>query len=351
MPTITSTDLMSILNWLYINGERTINLETPFIERPIMTISLSDNSQNWRIHLIVEKNDFSVSEKESEIQYADVGVYLMASGVIYPSNWNGAMEELRNFVKERLNRGSKFPRIAFDTSALMRRHFTHIDRHLRPDPKKSRNTAGYGYLLCSGVRKELVSWEAKYKREDAKRLSSAYPERYHNFSSFLGQPKYPQRKYWLGFVEIEKMKDTRLLAQCESQNPTSEREGDRDLKIIESLIKHSKEQDEDVITITADREFAANAHKMNLRSILLEMYPQQATSKEHLVDWTILCDTLYVFAVLCGTIRVRWNDNHHVSIAGIWAGKKEEHWYAEKTSVKTDHTGLNRVLDIVEKLS
>ncbi|NWF96616.1 MAG: hypothetical protein HXY34_10795 [Candidatus Thorarchaeota archaeon] len=345
--------LMAFLNWLYMQREEVFELEVPYLKKPVLKVEIPSDSQRGRVHSIITQSDFGDLTPGSSLKYDDILTCLLASGVVQPVNWSEATQEIEGFVRRDLTGGERFGLIAFDTNALMFRCYSLFERHTRTGQSRMRSPT-YGYLLSSGVQRELAPLEFKYKQEDISKMKDQYQCAWFDFRDYLNQPGDNQRRFWLGRVEAANMQGSKNCVKCESELPTSPKEkgGDKDLVIIDSLVNHSKRQNVDAMVISYDDQFVATAHQLGLRGIRLD---RPATgSLEHSTyetEWTAIRDLIYVFSVLFGAVRAAWQQDEWTLFQGIWPGKKEENWMAEEVSVSTDDPRLSDILMMARRLA
>ena len=231
--------------------------------------------------------------------------------------------------------------IAFDTNLYYDQFFTQLSSLL--DKKYGKPKYPIYFLLSEGVKKELITYEYKYKVDDIEDLKGncAYPD---IVEEFFNQNKLNARIKHLGHIDFLKCNENVYSKIIEEDK--SIYKSDMDSRIIQGLLKEIRQQNIKLYLYSLDSDFIARARgNRNLITKHLEKIPQSKLEKKYSCDWEMFNRFLYNLAITFGAIIIKFPNGTNLILYGIWRGKKLNDW--EKENIKI--TFSNKLLDRIHK--
>ncbi|MBD3158835.1 MAG: hypothetical protein GF309_08620 [Candidatus Lokiarchaeota archaeon] len=327
---MTRNQQYAIFNW-FLNKEITeFSIEIPWLSDSIIEVSLSEDSPTADIKILADEDTMDGVPGREEISSYNFRDTLVAAGIVKPGGWDDTISTLDDETNRNLYAGDRPCRIVFDTNAFLRRYFTLIHRTLY-ELKERTSLAGWGYVVTSGIREEMASYEKKYSHNVLNGYNGRYSESWFDFHQFFNQLMGVDRMFRMGSIECEKMIQTGRCLRVRSDRG--------DTNIIRALAEHSRNQGVDLIAVTEDSDFIAKCKSHEIQGHRLDI-PQEIDTS-YRIDWLNLSELLYVLALRFGAVRLLWHHSTSAQMLGIWLGKKEEPWKNENVLVRPDAATLS----------
>lgn len=322
---MTPNQQYSIFNWFLRKSTTKFSIEIPWLSNPIIEVSLHQDRPNADIEVLTEYDTFDNIPDAEDIDSREFKAMLVTAGVLKPDGWDEAISTIEGETDRNLYEGDRPCRVVFDTNAFLRRYFTLVDRALRRR-NAGNSMLGWGYVVTSGIRRELTVYENKYKSGTLKDYENAHGDSWFDFSEFNNQLTSSDRLFRIGSIDCEKMMQSGRCLRVSSKKGDS--------NIIDGLQKHSHYQSVDLIAVAEDNDFVSKCKPSEIRACRLDIPKFRGHISN--INWLELSELLYVLAVRFGAIRLLWDNSKTTEIQGIWRGKKEKPWINEQVLVRPD---------------
>ncbi|TFF88002.1 MAG: hypothetical protein EU549_03805 [Promethearchaeota archaeon] len=342
---LSVNELTLLLNELYIDSCNEFKIIDGLYGLELLNIKLDDEIKiDLRSNLDDIKNAYYKVPKEYRREFPDKLKYfdIFIKSGFYFKKYQGEFEGVLNEI-DNLNilEGDMPIAIAFDTNLYYDQFFSHFSCILK---NKYRNTKYPIYFLLSeGVKKELITYEDKYKGEDIDKFRQFCPYR-DIVDEFFNQNKFHSRIKHLGHMDFLKCNEGVYSKIIDEEVSINRR--DMDSRIIEGLIKEIHNQNIKLFLFSEDSDFIARARgNRNLIAKHLERIPLWKLEEKYSCNWEIFDRFLYILAITFGAIIIDIQDYPQLIIHGIWRGKKLFDWEKENVKIITS----NPILDKIEK--
>ncbi len=312
---ITRQRLIVLLNELHYSGVKAIEVSYPPIDL-LYSISLGE-----RCGLsILSKTEYdkkridvagTIGEYGNEIpNYNNYIDLLTASGILPPKNAEEIEKEINEKCRRDIFKGDKMLFIGFDTNILMHR----LNRMIL-DIYGNKGGLCLSYLLSRELARK---WDRKYKYEKLQELPSLMAF----MKNFPNQPMLSARQARLGSVEYRFIRNNPHTREIMSGDGA-------DLEIVDSYKKFERDNDVDVVLVSADMNFAGMARDAHMNVISVKK--QTNTPERMEIDWGQAAELIYASAVIYGYVSL-----NGIDIYGIWTGKADDDWNAENLSISVN---------------
>ncbi|MEJ2294146.1 MAG: hypothetical protein P8Y23_05200 [Candidatus Lokiarchaeota archaeon] len=235
--------------------------------------------------------------------------------------------------------GDMLSALAFDTNLYYDQIFTQFSKMLRKRYKIPKYPINF--LVSEGVRKELLTYEAKYKNEDIEDLKGkcADPDL---IEDFWNQNKLNARIKHLAHTDYLKCFDS-VYSKLVQEDTTIEN-ADMDTKIIEGLAKEIRQQRIKLYLFSQDKDFISRARGIrNIIPIYLEKIPFSKLKDKITCGWGKFSRFLYILAITFGVITLQFGENENMQLYGIWRGKGLNDWENENVKLSSNNPILKKV--------
>ena len=227
----------------------------------------------------------------------------------------------------------------FDTNLYYDQFFTQLSSLLEKKYRKPKYPIYF--LLSEGVKKELITYEHKYKVDDIEKMKEncAYPD---IIEEFFNQNKFKARIKHLGHIDFLKCNEnvySKIIEEDESID-----KNDMDSRIIQGLIKEIRQQNIKLYLYSQDSDFIARARgNRNLITKHLEKIPQSMLKNKYCCEWVLFNRFLYNLVITFGTIIIEIPNSPNLFLYGIWRGKKLNDWEKENLKILSSNPILKRI--------
>lgn len=332
--------LMVLLNELHRAGQRKILIFMPYLQKPIFSIDLSQESRSdatSTVEFLMGLRDYQkfldglklrVAQREIP-DYGTLQALLLQSGIVEYPNFNQLLVLLYNLCKRDFHKGDRPVYMGLDTN-LFRDLFYSANFHTLariPDNK-------IGFSVSPNVKDELTFDRRKYKSSELRALSEACSEYYFKqaLEDFFNQTCLHDRLCRLGFVELDKVKRIHWIELLPELDPRDQ-EPSPDLNIIKTYKLAAVERNVDILLLSRDDGFIGHAQGIPGVITFQVDRPVFKRGKYPVSKWRSLCQLIYLAAAVCGMIRIQSETNAYL-LQGIWKGKKSVDWSQERIKIK-----------------
>lgn len=335
---ISVNEMMSLLNELFIDGQTDLTIYIPFFEDKVYHIKLVPENSNWEgsaVNLLVDFRSYdqfvdSITDRYVAGQipkFESLQALLVQSGIAEYPNFGQLMHRLQELCERDFLHGDRPVFIGLDTNLFRDRFYSVRIDYLKRLP---RNKIG---ISISPYVKDELSFKDKYRNSHLKRLKQACknPVYERGIEELFNQNCFYDRMRRLGFVEITKAKRIHwieLLPELEH----NELEDSNDLNIINSYKKASNDGNVDILLLSKDHDFIAQAQGIaGIFPFLIESI-KFAGNTFYVNNWNRICQFIYLAAITNGFIELK-STRESWLIFGIWRGKTSKDWEQERVLV------------------
>ena len=323
---------MVLLNEMFINGEEVIRVSYPFTDLKLMDLDM----RSFSIDDVVRYRDFTDHRNEflnginDKFLIHDVPVYLdilncfVSSKIVPFVNIDEVYAQLKRIHDDMQNphRRPKPMYIALDTNVAYLRFFSRYlgDTVSGLSPVKATD---FRYVVSSLVQQEVdARIQDKYHPHVIEEMKQSFRHEW-LLSEFHNASARSTRKAKSAENELTYlMQDLKALRAIGGE--FSEDKEKRDIMIVKSYREFSREDDYDLMLITADQDMAYHARNAEIPSEILILPHEVPYRIERLTQWHMV-DLLYDLAITLGAITL----GSGVIILGEWKGKVESDWDSE----------------------
>lgn len=253
--------------------------------------------------------------------YSQLVEICYAAGLLKPSGLTRLSEELSVIGARGLNAGGDVYHIALDTNLLRDRFFSTCLRQM-PMP------ANVDYVLCETVRSELFNRQGKVDDallNDLKPLAGDLAR-----ELFFNQNQLEDRLRYVGLLEFNRM---RSATGCREQDSASAPSSARNDRFILDAYSSFVEVGCKVLFLSRDQETVRMMRgEEGVAALLLEHREQPGEAFP--VEWPLLCDWLYLLAVVYGRLEWVVGGTPVAVVDGVWAGKTVQQWEEDFVRVR-----------------
>ncbi len=301
--------LIVLLNELHYGGAKVIEVSYPPLDL-IYSIALGEKCRLS----ILSRAEYDEKRIEAVKTMGELGKEipnynkfidtLTASGTLLPKN----SDEIETLINEKCKRdifkGDKMLFIGFDTNILMYR----LNRMIL-DIYGNRGGICISYILSRELARK---WDTKY---DFEKLQDA-PLQMSFMKNFPNQPVLSARERRLGSVEYRFIRNNPHTREIMTEG------GGADIEIIDSYKKFERDNDVEVLLVSADMNFAGVARNAHMNVIPVKKRTDAPQEME--ISWEQAAELIYTSAVIYGYVSM-----NGIEIYGIWTGKADDDWNAE----------------------
>ncbi len=340
---ISSNELTMLLNELYLDSKTNFTISDCLYGLNLVNIQISDRIE---IELGIRLSDIRDAynkvpndlreEYPSKSRFFDIftksGFYFEA----YQKEFENLIEKIENL---NILEGDSPIALFFDTNLYYDQFFTQLSNLLEQKYRKPKYPIYF--LLSEGVKKELITYENKYKVDDIEKLKEncAYPD---IVEEFFNQNKFKSRIKHLGHIDFLKCNEnvySKIIEEDQTIN-----KNDMDSRIIQGLLKEIRQQNIRLFLYSQDSDFIARARgNRNLIAKFLEKIPQTKLETKYICNWEIFNRFLYNLAITFGAVILEFSNETNLVIYGIWRGKKLNDWEKENIKIISSNPILERI--------
>lgn len=340
---LSSNELTMLLNELYLNSKTQFTVIDCLYGLNLADVSISDNIE---INLNVKLNDIKEAynkvpnemreEFPNKSRFFEIFVKSGFYFETYQKEFSELFDEINNI---NILDGDMPIAIAFDTNLYYDQFFTQLSTLL--DKRYRKPKYPVYFLLSEGVKKELITYEFKYKVDDIEALKDncAHPDM---VEEFFNQNKLKARIKHLGHIDFLKCNEkvySKIIEEDESID-----KNDMDSRIIQGLIKELRQQNIKLYLYSQDSDFIARARgNRNLITKHLEKVPLWKFKNKYSCEWEKFNQFLYNLTIMFGAIKLEFPDSSSLKLYGIWRGKKLNDREKENLKIVFSNQFLSRI--------
>jgi len=340
---LNSNELIMLLNELYLDSNTRFTITDCLYGLNLFNVRISDKIE---IELAIKLNDIKDTynkipnelreEFPSKSRFFEIftksGFYFET----YEKEFENLIEELENL---NILEGDVPIALFFDTNLYYDQFFTQLSNLLKKKYRKPKYPIYF--LLSEGVKKELITYEHKYKVDDIEKMKEncAYPD---IIEEFFNQNKFKARIKHLGHIDFLKCNEN-VYSKIIEEDETIDK-NDMDSRIIQGIIKEIRQQNIKLYLYSQDSDFIARARgNRNLITKHLEKIPQSMLKNKYCCEWEMFNRFLYNLVITFGTIIIDIPNNSNLFLFGIWRGKKLNDWEKENLKIISSNPILERI--------
>jgi len=340
---LNSNELIMLLNELYLDSNTRFTIVDCLYGLNLFNVNISDKIE---IELAIKLNDIKDAynkipnelreEFPSKSRFFEIftksGFYFET----YEKEFEKLIEELENL---NILEGDMPIALFFDTNLYYDQLFTQLSNLLKKKYRKPKYPIYF--LLSEGVKKELITYEHKYKVDDLEKMKEncVYPD---IIEEFFNQNKFKARIKHLGHIDFLKCNEnvySKIIEEDESID-----KNDMDSRIIQGLIKEIRQQNIKLYLYSQDSDFIARARgNRNLITKHLEKIPQSMLKNKYCCEWELFNRFLYNLVITFGAIIIDIPNSPNLFLYGIWRGKKLNDWEKENLKIISSNPILKRI--------
>jgi hypothetical protein len=338
-----SYKLIMLLNELFIDSNTKFSIFDCLYGLKLFDINLGD-----KIEITIRTGLNDIHEHHRALpnhvmeEYPNRGEYFdifVKTGFFFKNYENEFEETLNKIESVNILEGDMLSALAFDTNLYYYQFFTQFSKMLRKRYRKPKYPINF--LVSEGVRKELLSYEAKYKNEDIEDLKFNCADPF-LIEDFWNQNNLKARIKHLAHTDYLKCVDNVYSKLV--QEDTTIQNADMDTRIIEGLVKEIRQERVKLYLFSQDKDFISRARGIrNIIPVYLEKIPYAKLREKITCSWEKFSRFLYILAITFGVITLQFGEIGNIHLYGIWRGKELSDWENENVKLSSNNLILKKV--------
>jgi hypothetical protein len=333
---ISKSDLMILLNEIYLSESRVFKIKYPFYDISLFKVDLG----KYLLRNIVTEEKFNTQRNENVPEsdflrgdlprFTDFRDCLITSAFLPFSNFSGVRErllDLANTIKSPSGR-SKPLYLALDTNLVYLKFFSRYFPIQYPELERILDISDFRIALSDTVKEEIdANIKHKYRASNLNKMKKKFGhsrivDEFFNCSAKktrVAKSAQNEIKLLMGDFEAERAES----------NVFSEDKEERDRVIAKSYSSFESAHGGEVLLLTADEDMAYHAKNAGLLDETL-LIPHEVPEKGYILPYQLV-NLIYDLAISFGVIGL---GGCGVTIFGEWKGKNFNNYSMEQLKLK-----------------